>query len=58
MSAISADLESIRMEYQASIIQADPANIDALWDEYLQYMDGAGLPDAMAAVQAWYDANK
>lgn len=58
MSDIRADLESIRMEYQALIIQADPSEIDGLWDEYLQYMDSVGLPDAMVAVQAWYDANK
>jgi len=58
MIDISADLESIRWEYQALIIQADPGQIDALWDEYVMYMDSVGLPEAMVAVQAWYDENK
>jgi len=58
MAEISGELGSVRLEYQASIIQADPADIDRLWDEYIQYMDYVGLPDAMAAVQAWYDANR
>jgi len=58
MQAINNELESIRLEYQAIIIQADPSQIDTLWDEYVMYMNSVGLPEAMVAVQAWYDANK
>jgi len=58
MIAIGSDLESIRLEYQAIIIQAAEDQIDAAWDEYVMYMNSVGLPDAMVAVQAWYDANK
>jgi ABC-type glycerol-3-phosphate transport system substrate-binding protein len=39
------------------IITADPATIDAEWDEYLAELDAAGLPDWTGAYQAYYDEN-
>jgi hypothetical protein len=58
MMTIQADLTSVREEYEAKIIQADPSQIDALWNEYLAYTDSIGLADGVTAAQTWYDANK
>ena len=52
----SSSIDTVRQEYEASMILADPGQIDALFDEYLSAIDGVGFQEAMAAVQEWYQA--
>jgi hypothetical protein len=53
---VATDITSGNQEYEASIIMADTAQIDALWDEYLMALDSVGLQDGLAAAQEKYDS--
>lgn len=58
LMSINGALGSIKQEYEVKIILSSPKDFDKLWKEYVKALDGAGLQNAVAAAQKWYNANK
>ena len=57
-SQVKNTLNTLRAEYWNKIImEKDPANIDGLWNEYVEKWLASGGTEYEAAYQAFYDAN-
>lgn len=56
---IRPKINTIKFEaWDKIIMEKDPANIDALWSEYVSAWKSSGGDDRVKAYQEWYDANK